>query len=164
MSDANSLSDASVQPLFSLTPARSVRGIIDYLKAASRKMYERATEKLEEDLFGCSSEDFYSFIKVLKERAREFGWGETGVGVLSIPDEPEDPTEFKSLIDHNGEILMESIRKFEETYIDSESRAAQDAAQLYRCLMTSMSKEGKRKILVWEDMYTIRGLGSGNFS
>ena len=125
-------------------------------------MYERATGKLEEDLFDCSSEDLYSFLKALKERAREFGWDEEGVGVLSIPDDPENPTEFKSLIDHHGEVAMETIRAFEETYIDSESRAAQDTAQLYRCLMTSMSKEGKRKILVWENMYNIRGLGSGN--
>ena len=162
MGDADSLSDASNQPVFSLTPARSVRGIIDYSKAAGRKMYERATAKLEEDLFDCSSEDLYSFLKALKERAREFGWDEPGVGILSIPDEPHNPNEFKSLIDYHGEISMETIRAFEETYIDSESRAAQDTAQMYRCLMTSMSKEGKRKILVWENMYTIGGLGSGN--
>ena len=28
--------------------------------------------------------------------------------------------------------------------------------------MTLVSKEGKHKILVWENMYTIVGLGSGN--
>ena len=147
---------------FSLTPARSVRGIIDYTRSAGRKIYERATSKLEEDLFDCNSEDLYSFLKALKDRSREFGWDEHGIGVLSIPDDPVNPQEFKSLIDYHGEISMETIRAFEATYINGQSRAAQDTAQLYRCLMTSMSKEGKRKILVWENMYTIDGLGSGN--
>ena len=135
---------------FSLTPARSIRGIIDYSTSSGRKLYEKATAKLEEDLFDCNAEDFYSFLKALKDRSREFGWDERGVGILSIPDDPIDPNEFKSLITQHGEISMENIKEFEESYITGQNRAAQDSAQLYRCLMASISKEGKRKILVWK--------------
>lgn len=147
---------------FSLTPARSIRGIIDYSTSSGRKLYEKATAKLEEDLFDCNAEDLYSFLKALKDRSREFGWDERGVGILSIPNDPIDPNEFKSLITQHGEISMENIKEFEESYITGQNRAAQDSAQLYRCLMASISKEGKRKILVWETKYTVHGLGSGN--
>ena len=94
---------------FLLTPARSVRGIIDYTRSAGRKIYERATSKLEEDLFDCNSEELYSFLKALKDRSREFGWDKHAIGVLSIPDNPVNPEGFKSLIDYHSEISMETI-------------------------------------------------------
>ena len=152
----------ATEKIFSLTPATAVGGVIDYTRAAGRKLYSRATSKLEEDSFDCVAEDLYSFLKSLKDRAREFGWDEPGIGILSIPDDPHNPSEFKSLIDNHGEIELSTIRKFEETYIDRENRSAQDSAQLYGCLMSSISKEGKKKILVWEEQYMVGGLGSGN--
>ena len=147
---------------FSLTPATAVEGIIDYSTSAGRKLYQAATAKVEEDLFDCCADDLYSFLRAVKDRAREFGWDANGIGILSIPDDPENPTSFKSLIEQHGEITLQEIRAFEETYLGQQNRSAQDAAQLYRCLMSSLSKEGKRKILIWEDQYTIGELGSGN--
>ena len=160
MSDASSV--ASLNPAFSLTPATAVGGIIDYNTSAGRKLYSAATAKVEEDLFDCTADDLYGFLRAVKDRAREFGWDQAGVGILSIPDDPVNPTSFKSLIEQHGEITLQEIFEFEETYISEPNISAQDAAQLYRCLMASLSKEGKRKILVWEDQYTINGLGSGN--
>ena len=81
---------------------------------------------------------------------------------MSILDDLNDPTTFCSIIDHHGEITLEHLTEFEATYVGAQNRAAQDSAQLYRCLMASISKEGKCKILVWEDQYNINGLGSGN--
>ena len=89
---------------FSLTPATAIGGIIDYSTNSGRKMYASATAKLEEDQFDCFAEDLYSFLKALKDRARKFGWDTYGVGILSIPDDPINPTDFKSLIDQHGEI------------------------------------------------------------
>ena len=54
------------------------------------------------------------------------------------------------------------MQDFEESYINQAIRPAQDTAQLYQCLMASLSKEVKKKILIWEIQYTIHGLGSGN--
>ena len=104
----------------------------------------------------------YSFLKALKDHAREYGWDEPGVGILSIPDDPVNPQEFKSLINSHGELDLTTIQEFERSYIQGQSRSAQDAVQLYRCLMSSILKEGKKKILVWEDQYTVDGYGSGN--
>ena len=82
------------QPRFSLTPATAVGGIIDYSTSAGLKLYTAATAKLEEDLFDYSADDLYSFLKALKDRAREHGWDEYGVGIMSIPDQIENPTGF----------------------------------------------------------------------
>jgi hypothetical protein len=152
----------ATEKIFSLTPATAAGVVNDYTRATGRKLYSRATSKLEENLFDCVAEDLYSFLKSLKDRAREFGWDETGIGILSIPDDPHNPSEFKSLIDSHGEIKLSTLRKFEDTYIDRQNRSAQDSAQLYGCLMASISKEGKKKILVREELYTVRGFGSGN--
>ena len=148
--------------MFSLTPASSIGGIIDYSTTKGRKLYASATSKLEDDLFNCTAEDLYGFLRALKDRAREYGWDEPGVGILSIPNDPYNPTGFRSLIDQHGEVNLEEIRRFEVTYIKQQNRSAQDAAQLYRCLMSSLSKEGKKKILVWEEQYMVDGFGSGN--
>ena len=147
---------------FALSPAMAYNGIIDYSTTQGRKMYSAATAKLSEDLYDCNAEDLYTFLKALKERAREYGWDTEGVGIMSIPDNPEDPKDFKSLINNHGEIDIESIKAFEESYVEGKSRSAQDAAMLYRCLMNSISKEGKKKILVWEDQYQVGTYGSGN--
>ena len=160
MSDDDSSQGAN--PAFALTPATAVGGVIDYTTAAGRKLYSSATAKLEEDSFDCCADDLYAFLKALKDRAREFGWDEPGIGIMSIPNDPINPVTFRSLIDHHGEISLEELLEFERTYAGAQNRSAQDSAQLYRCLMASISRLGKKKILVWEDQYTINGLGSGN--
>ena len=163
MSDVSSVEDnAPAAVPFSLTPAMAHQGIIDYSVTSGRKMYSSATARLSEDLYDCNSDDLYAFLKALKERAREYGWDTEAVGIMSIPDRPDHPTEFKSLLDSHGEIDIDTIRIFEESYIAGQSRSAQDAAMLYRCLMNSIWKEGKKKILVWEDQYQIDAYGSGN--
>jgi len=146
MSDDNAAS--VLNPPFSLTPATAVGGIIDYGTSAGRKLYSAATAKVEEDLFDCTADDWYGFLRAVKDRAREFGWDHVGLGILSIPDDQLNPTSFKSLLEQHGEITLQEIQSFEETYIAEPSRSAQDSAQLYRCLMASLSKEGKKKILV----------------
>ena len=95
----------------------------------------KKTEKLKEDLFECVADDLYSFLKALKDRVQEYGWDEDGIGILSIPDDPERPTEFKSLIESHGEIDLAIIQVIEKSYLNGHSRSAQDTAQLYRCLM-----------------------------
>ena len=48
-------------------------------------------------------------------------------------------------------------------YISQPNRAAQDSAQMYNCLLNSLSVEGLAKITVWEDEYMVRNIGSGPY-
>ena len=104
-------------PVFALTPATAIGGIIDYGTTQGRKLYAAATAKLSEDLYNCNAGDLYAFLKALRERAREYGWETPGVGIMSIPDDHINPMNFKSLIDNHGEIDINMIRTFEESYV-----------------------------------------------
>ncbi len=85
MSDNDSAS--VLNPPFSLTPATAVGGIIDYSTSAGCKLYSAVTAKVEEDLFDCTANDLYGFLRAVKDKAREFGWDHAGLGILSIPDD-----------------------------------------------------------------------------
>ena len=134
---------------FALTPAMTRDGLVDYSTAQGRKLYDNATAKLDDELFDCNAEDLHAFLKSLKDRAREHGWEGEGTGILSIPEDPLDPdTAFASLIDNHGEISIETIRQSEESHVSTETRAAQDTVQLHKCLMSSLSRIGKKKVRV----------------
>ena len=85
------------------------------------------------------------------------------MGIIMIPEEHTNvSTVYKNLITNHGEITLERVRIFDEYYTNEPSSAAQNAGMLYSCLMASLSKVGKTKIMVWEKQYKINGKGSGN--
>ena len=79
---------------------------------------------------------------------------------------PEDPSDvstvYRNMKTKHGEITLEWVRRFEKYYTNDPSRAAQDAGMLYSCLMASLYKVGKTKIMVWGKQYKINGKGSGH--
>jgi hypothetical protein len=148
---------------FALTPAVAVLGVIDFTTNVGRKLYESATHKVAEELYDCKPDGLYQFLQSVSNRARAFGWDDPIGGILQIPVDPNDPnSDTDNLIDNYGRIALAEIRAFEETYIDTQVRPAQDAWMLYQCLMTSISKEGKDKITIWSSQYTVNGYFSGN--
>ena len=117
-------------------------------------MHRRVTSKLAEDTFDCVPEDLYQFLKELGDRAAEYSWSDEIVGILMIPkpsNDPALPVRHVNLLSNHGEISMEDIRIFENTYIKGNSRSAQDCNMLYTCLMLSLSKAGKSKVVIWEE-------------
>lgn len=149
-------------PAFALTPAIVVEGIIDFRLEEGRKIYSSAIAKLDDELYDCKPEGLYQFLQSLNNRAQDFGWNDE-IGILMIPEDPEDedsPTEY--LIENYGLMSIDRIRRFEETYLGQESRAAQDNYMLFKCLMNSISKEGKNKVVIWREQYTVNGITSGN--
>jgi hypothetical protein len=82
---------------------------------------------------------------------------------MQIPQDMNDPlNNLVYLIDNYGQILLASIREFETAYVQTSSRPAQDTIMLFKCLMNSISKEAKNKILIWRNQYSINGYSSGN--
>eukprot|EP00978_Attheya_sp_CCMP212_P040484 scaffold221375_cov55-Attheya_sp.AAC.1 len=142
--------------VFALTPAQANPGVIDMATTEGRKMYVKAISPLLEELFDCMPDGLFGFLKELSDRADDHDWNEPYLGILQIPEDPADAnTNYDDLLTLYGQISIERIRKFEETYIDQEVCSAQDSHMLYKCLMNLISKEGKSKILVWEDDYKI---------
>ncbi len=148
---------------FALNPAAAIDGVIDYGTIEGRKLYGYATKKLDEELFDCNAEGLYQFLQSLGNRASEYGWDNDAEGIIKIPENDIDAdAELFSLIEEYGQLTMERIREYDTTYIDTDGRQAQNSYMLYQCLMNSISKEGKKKILIWKDDYTIDEYKSGN--
>jgi hypothetical protein len=79
---------------------------------------------------------------------------------------PEDPTSIDPvlhyLVDNYGVVSLARIQAFKEKYIDGKNRTTQDNYMLYKCLMNSISKERKNKILIWKLQYIVKSRLSGN--
>ena len=79
-----------------------------------------------------------------------------------ILDHPILLTKYTNLLTNHVELDLEDILRFEKLYINSPTRAAQDTNMLYHCLISSLSKVGRTKVMVWEDQYKIKGRTSWN--
>ena len=90
----------------------------------------------------------FTFLKSLKDRARDFDWN-GGFGILDILSDPTDVnSKSNDLLEAYGNITIESVRNFEQSYINRKVRSAKDTYNLYLCLMNSMSEAGKSKVLI----------------
>ncbi len=148
---------------FALTPAIAIPGIIDYTTREGQKLYSNATYKLEEEPYDCQADGLYQFLATLHLRGQEFGWNHSVNGILQVPQDITDPTNnLVYLIDNYGQIPLATIRAYETTYLQTSTRPAQDTIMLFKCLMNSISKEAKNKILIWRNQYSINGYSSGN--
>jgi hypothetical protein len=151
---------------FALTPAVAVTGVVDFKSREGHKLFQTATSKLEEELFDCTPDGTYQFLKSLSARAEECGWTSDTGGFLRIPKDLSTPLsrlgDTESLLDTYGTITIEKIRRWEELYLSTETRPAQDAYMMHKCLMNSISKTGKDKVTIWAEQYTVGGLSSGN--
>ena len=116
MSSSSDLESSEDIP-FLLTPAKAYAGIVDFCTSGGRKLYEQATAKLNEELYDCTPGGLFQFLKDLEDRARKSGWaGEDGI--LMIPEDPANPdTTYANQLTKYGQITLERIKAFEETYI-----------------------------------------------
>ena len=153
---------AAAPVAFALSPAMAIPGIIDLASKTGKDIFRYATEKLEEELYDCRPDGMTQFLQSLSIRATEYGWEDDTGGIMQIPEDPANPlSDTNNLIENYGRITIETIRAFETSYIAMPIRPAQDTHMLYKCLMKSISKEGKSKITIWKDQYHVSGMPSG---
>ena len=147
--------EIETEPTFkrgALTPARDMRGVLDYTLKSHNMFFKEATAKLEEDLFDLNSDTFFAFMNSVQERARKQGWSAPD-GILWVKPRPNAPK--INILESYGSITLERIRKHELTYWDKGTRASQDDRMLYECIMASISMEGKMKVQVKKDEYLL---------
>ena len=148
---------------FALSPAMAIPGIIDFTSRMGKDVFRYSTEKLDEELYDCNPDGMIQFLQSLSVHAMEYGWDNEITGIVHIPDDPANPmADTNNLIESYGILTMESVRAFEASYIALEIRPAQDSYMLYKCLMNSISKEGKSKITIWKDQCHVNGMPSGD--
>ena len=125
--------------VFALTPAVAIQGVIDYSTSEGRKIYSTATAKLDEELYDCTPKELHQFLQPVQLWAKNFRWdGQVG-GILQIPMDPMDPmTDTKDFMRNYGQISLEEISAFDQTYLHQHIRPAQDATLLFSSLMNSI--------------------------
>ena len=146
-------------PIFALTPALVHHGILDYSTSEGNKIYKAATRALDkENQYNCEADGLRNFLGLVTDRAFANGWD---TGILAIPDDVALPLgTSKNLVQHYGEIKLDHLRDFAQTFVFQQNRSAQDARQLYVCLMESLSSTGRTKIQIWRAQYTITQTGT----
>jgi hypothetical protein len=148
---------------FALSPAMAIPGIIDFTSRMGKDVFRFSTEKLDEELCDCHPDGMIQFLQSLSVRAPECGWANEVNGILQIPEDPADAlSDNNNLIESCGMLTLESVRAFEASHIALQVRPAQDTHMLCKCLVNSVSKEGKSKITIWKDQCHVDGFPSGN--
>jgi hypothetical protein len=146
---------------FALSPAMAVPGIIDFTSRMGKDVFRFSTEKLEEEPCDCHPDRMIQFLQTPSVRAPECGWDNEVNGILQIPEDPADAlSDTNNLIASCGMLALESVRAFEASHIALQVRHAQDTRMLCKCLVNSVSKEGKSKITIWKDQHHVDGFPS----
>ena len=132
-------------------------GTLDFTDVESRKYFHKATKRLDSDeLYDCTPGNMHHFLKLFNQHANENGWDNETTGVLWIPEDHQDAdSELRYLPTEYRRRTMEQIAAFEKSYLGAETRAAQDSYMIFKCLMSSLSKEARIKIESWEDKYMV---------
>ena len=125
---------------FALSPAEAINGVIDYTTNEGRKIYASAIRKVDEELYDCKQENLFGFLRSVSDRAIEYGWEDNanGVGIIHIPN-PNNEDQLDNLLTNYGEVSLEAVRAHESTYINGDTREAQNTNMLYKCLMASLN-------------------------
>ena len=118
-------------------------------------------------MLGCNSsdcvpKDLHQFLKTLSDRATEYQWNDEVLGIFMIPDHPILLTKYMNLLANHGELDLEAVLRFEKSYMNSLTHAAQDTIMIYHCLIGLNSKVYRTKVMVWEDQYKIKEIPSRN--
>ena len=140
---------------FALTPGQAnPNQTIDYTSSSGIKVWNEAIAPLTFE-FNIEAKEVNAFCESLMERVQKSGWKVTGANVIDVPetDDPGAPT--RNVITEYGQLSVERIRAYCTTYIHQNTRQAQNNIQMYHCISSSLTKEGRIKILAEQDKYHI---------
>jgi hypothetical protein len=125
---------------FALSPALANRDVLDYNQVAAAKVYVAASSPVSIE-FDCKPENLQLFLDQVRDRAIAHEWQH----ILLIPRDGNE-AESRDLIDSYGELSYEDVKAHVLTYVDTESREAQDSFMMYLCIMSSLSKSAQRQV------------------
>ena len=132
--------DANNPIRFALSPALANRAVLDYNQAAAAKVYKSASAPVSIE-FDCKPENLQLFLDQVRDRAIAHEWQ----NILLIPKEGNE-AESRDLIDSYGELSYDDVKAHTLTYVNTESREAQDSFMLYLCIMSSLTKTAQRQV------------------
>ena len=135
--------------------------VLNYNTREGQALFRTATASLYADRgdpYDCDPEGLSDFLQLVEDRCTMMGYHE----IYQIPDttNPLIPVT-RHFLHSYGVLSTAMVRTHVATYINTPTRTAQDSFQVYHCLMNSLSLNGRSKITIWSQDYTVSGTVSG---
>jgi hypothetical protein len=93
----------------------------------------------------CNVDEYHNLINLIKMHAEDYRWDET---IMVIPKEMTavENAERILLLTHHGKVMIKMIHVYKDLYIHMQTCMAQDVNMLFKCLFSSLSKEGRNQV------------------
>ncbi len=136
--------------VFALSPALINQEPINYLTPEGIKLWRGAIKPLAKELFTLEAHRFKLFLSTLTEQTMVYSW-ENILNILVNAAVQGRPT--CSLLTHYGQVMLQQVKDHATTYLNAQTRAAQNNLLLYTCLATSIALETKAKAMIFHQDY-----------
>jgi hypothetical protein len=148
---------AQAAPHFALAPAFANPDVLNYSDQSAAKLFKSGTDSLSIK-FDCKPDNLQLFLDQARDKSIVFDW----LNILSIPIQG-DVAMSKDLIESYGEISYEAVCAHALTYMNEDSREAQDSFMFYHCLMNSLTDAAQKQVRTRGNMFPFMfgGKGSG---
>jgi hypothetical protein len=120
---------------FALTPARANQDVIDLTKTNGIKLYKAITTPLDIKFDG-SSNKLLQFLDNVGQKASNYGWNDA---LLSISNQDAINPQNHNLLRHHRMLSLENVRAHASTYVQTQTRLAQDSSMMYEFLRDSLT-------------------------
>jgi len=136
--------------VFALSPALNNQGPIDYATPEGIKLWRGAIKPLAKELFTLKPHRFKLFLSTLTKQTMVYSWE----NILNIPfDAAALGRLTHSLLTHYGQVTLQQVKAHTATYINMQTRVAQNNLLLYTCLAASIAPETKAKAMLFQQDY-----------
>jgi hypothetical protein len=138
---------------FALFPGAAGNGVLDFTKSESIKLFNKATASIETK-YDLEEGKLRVFIDQINQRGKIYGW-------KHIFDVPDSTGTVYNIVTHYGKLSIDDCIAHAMTYVNTQTRQAQDAAMLFQFLHNSITDKAKLLLMSDADIYTVGGESDG---
>jgi hypothetical protein len=125
-------------PIFALSPAMANAGaFLNLSTSTGAKLFKIGAEPLSRSFDFVDPSDLQVFLDLLKTKSKVQGWSR----IFTVPVEVDGVTTKHSLLHNYGVIPLASVALDAATYVNAESKVAQDSFMLFQCIFASLDTE-----------------------
>ena len=137
---------------FALSPAVANLGaFLDLSSTKGAKLFKAGSEPLPQSFDFLDPSDIQVFLDLLKAKAKVQGWGR----IFSVPVDIDGVVTSHSLLLNYGVIPLASVSLDALSYVNSETKAAQDSFMLFQCIFASLETSFLKTVTIESDKYHV---------
>jgi hypothetical protein len=135
-------------PIFALSPAMANAGaFLDLATSTGAKLFKLSAEPLSRSFDFVDPSDLQVFLDLLKTKSKVQGWSR----IFTV--EVDGVTTNHSLLNNHGVIPIASVALDAATYVDAQSKVAQDSFKLFQCIFASLDTEFLKLVTTEAPLY-----------